>query len=315
MLSYATENYPFNFHPRCAHIKLCHLMFADDLLLFCKGDKASIMTLLRAFSTFSKSSGLKMSPGNSNAYFNGMVSANKEEILSVSVCTPKKEGGLGLKNIQQCNIAAVGKLVWWVYAKPDKLWVQWISHVYLKGTPWTDYRPTADSSWSWRKICQGKEELKQGFNQGIWYVNPTEYRIRNGYNLMRTAKPKVEWFHLVWHNCAVPKHRFIAWLVHMNALNTRHKLKRIGVSDSSLCCICEKEEETIQHLFFDCEYSRKVMGRQRNACRLEYKFHRPENNANEIRRMMTDRCLHLIKAPIHRTDANWLKKICQNEGA
>lgn len=47
-------------------------MFADDLLLFCKGDKMPIMTMLRAFSTFSHSSGFQLSPGKSNAYFNGM---------------------------------------------------------------------------------------------------------------------------------------------------------------------------------------------------------------------------------------------------
>ncbi|XP_074297995.1 uncharacterized protein LOC141628796 [Silene latifolia] len=105
-----------------------------------------------------------------------------------------------------------------------------------------------------------KEELQHGFHQGNWIVNPREYKIREGYNLIRTVKPKVEWSHLVWHNWAVPKHRFIAWLVYMNALNTRHKLKRIGVSDSSLCCLCEQEEETVQHLFFDCAYSRRVMG-------------------------------------------------------
>ncbi|XP_074304613.1 secreted RxLR effector protein 78-like [Silene latifolia] len=39
MQNYATKNYQFKFHPRCAYIKLCHLMFADDLLLFCKGEK------------------------------------------------------------------------------------------------------------------------------------------------------------------------------------------------------------------------------------------------------------------------------------
>ncbi|XP_074265928.1 uncharacterized protein LOC141588381 [Silene latifolia] len=171
--------------------------------------------------------------------------------------------------------------------------------------------------------------------------------------MIRTVRPKVEWSHLVWNHCAVPKHRVIAWLVYMNALNTRYKLKRIGVSDSSLCCICEQEEETVHHLFFDCAYSRKVMGgisewlglnmvrtdtlqwvlkcrhsrlrkrllkavvsacvygiwKQRNACRLEYKIHRPEYIVTDIRRTMSDRCLHLTRNPVHEPDANWLRRI------
>ncbi|XP_074266000.1 uncharacterized protein LOC141588456 [Silene latifolia] len=38
---------------------------------FCKGDSPSIMIILRTFATFSKASGLNISTGKSNAYFNG----------------------------------------------------------------------------------------------------------------------------------------------------------------------------------------------------------------------------------------------------
>ncbi|KAK9723757.1 hypothetical protein RND81_05G023300 [Saponaria officinalis] len=59
-------------------------MFADDLLLFCKGDVQSLMLILRTFSTFSTASGLTMSKGKSNAYFNGVAAGLKTEILQVS---------------------------------------------------------------------------------------------------------------------------------------------------------------------------------------------------------------------------------------
>ncbi|XP_074318434.1 uncharacterized protein LOC141655244 [Silene latifolia] len=46
--------------------------------------KDSIMILLRTFSTFFKSSGLKISKGKSNAYFNGIKDTLKKEILQLS---------------------------------------------------------------------------------------------------------------------------------------------------------------------------------------------------------------------------------------
>ena len=44
------------------------MCFADDLLLFCKGDVPSLMLLLRAFATFSSASGLQANSSKSEIY-------------------------------------------------------------------------------------------------------------------------------------------------------------------------------------------------------------------------------------------------------
>ncbi|XP_074296667.1 uncharacterized protein LOC141627085 [Silene latifolia] len=69
---------------QCVTTATYSLNLNDDLLLFCKGDVQSIMTILRTFSTFSKSSGLNMSKGKSNAYFNGVNEDLRKDILQVS---------------------------------------------------------------------------------------------------------------------------------------------------------------------------------------------------------------------------------------
>ncbi|XP_074315726.1 uncharacterized protein LOC141651935 [Silene latifolia] len=74
----------FRFHPMCGPLQLNHLLFADDLLLFSKGDEVSIMWLLRAFSTFSIASGLALNKDKSDIYFNGMPQASINTILQVS---------------------------------------------------------------------------------------------------------------------------------------------------------------------------------------------------------------------------------------
>ncbi|XP_074297547.1 uncharacterized protein LOC141628284 [Silene latifolia] len=74
----------FRFHPLCGHLKLNHLLFADDLLLFCKGNAPSIMWILRAFSTFSSASSLHLNRAKSEIYFNGVNSGTITDILQIS---------------------------------------------------------------------------------------------------------------------------------------------------------------------------------------------------------------------------------------
>ncbi|XP_062093871.1 uncharacterized protein LOC133799897 [Humulus lupulus] len=45
------------------------------------------------------------------------------------VCKCKKEGGLGIRNIEIWNIAALGKLVWAIATNKENLWIKWIHSV------------------------------------------------------------------------------------------------------------------------------------------------------------------------------------------
>ncbi|XP_049378188.1 uncharacterized protein LOC125842962 [Solanum stenotomum] len=48
----------FQFHPKCRSLGLNHLCFADDMLLFCKGEFGSIKLMLQGLLTLSEASGL-----------------------------------------------------------------------------------------------------------------------------------------------------------------------------------------------------------------------------------------------------------------
>ncbi|KAL9238966.1 hypothetical protein vseg_013330 [Gypsophila vaccaria] len=84
ILKYATNTTEFKFHPMCKELKLTSLMFDDDVMLFSKGEVHSMMTLLRAYSTFSKASGLQLNPSKSSAYFRGIRDDIKQDILKIS---------------------------------------------------------------------------------------------------------------------------------------------------------------------------------------------------------------------------------------
>ncbi|XP_074290339.1 uncharacterized protein LOC141617068 [Silene latifolia] len=72
ILRVVTEKPEFRYHSLCRGLKLSHLAFADDLLLFCRADTASITIILRAFLNFSEASGLCMNKAKSDIYLNGV---------------------------------------------------------------------------------------------------------------------------------------------------------------------------------------------------------------------------------------------------
>ncbi|XP_057962127.1 uncharacterized protein LOC131153697 [Malania oleifera] len=49
----------FKFHPKCDELKITHLAFADDLMLFSKGDVVSVNYLMDCLKEFSQCSGFK----------------------------------------------------------------------------------------------------------------------------------------------------------------------------------------------------------------------------------------------------------------
>ncbi|XP_074313971.1 uncharacterized protein LOC141649174 [Silene latifolia] len=182
LLAYTTEGSSFKYHPLCKPLKLTHLMFADDLLLFCKGEAQSIMIILRTFSTFSKSSGLNMSKGKSNAYFSGV---------------------------------------------PDAL-------------------KTISSKFAYNQRTLNNQKGH-------------EYTIAKGYELIRLKKPEVSWVSQVWNRWSIPKHSFLVWIHQHNGLNTKDKMHKIGVSPDFACCICDRDREVNEHVFFKCQYSRRII--------------------------------------------------------
>lgn len=58
----------YGFHPRCRRAKLSHLCFADDLMLFCKGDLHSMQVLYQCIQAFSAASGLQANTSKSAIY-------------------------------------------------------------------------------------------------------------------------------------------------------------------------------------------------------------------------------------------------------
>ncbi|XP_019262564.1 PREDICTED: uncharacterized protein LOC109240392 [Nicotiana attenuata] len=176
----------YQFHPKCAKLGVTHLSFADDLLLFAKGNLSSISALNECFRTFSTASRLQANLGKSSVYFGGVKKEEQANILNHLGFVHGRRTQLvksvlfgmqaywaqlfpilakvlkiieGLINMKLWNKAAQIKTCWDIAHKQDKLWIRWIHTYYIKGKPLPEATVPTQASWITRKLLELRNEL------------------------------------------------------------------------------------------------------------------------------------------------------------
>jgi hypothetical protein len=436
----------FRFHPKCSKIKLTHLCFADDLLIFSGADMDSVLTIKEVLADFEDLSGLKANPMKSNFFCAGVHRDDKAVFLDAlqmpegslpvrylgvplitkrlsaldcdalvakvagridswlvrhlsfagrlqlitsvlfslqvfwarvfilpkkvirmleqkfnrflwcgndskakakvswdRLCVPKTEGGLGIKRLEVWNRAAMLSHIWSIFAQSGSLWVAWIETNWLKGRSLWHIPIPKSCSWSWKKLLKLRDVAKNflsfkvgngqdislwfgdwhpvgrlidsyGFRMvydsgigldarvssvlqnGNWVWPPARsdhlvdiqsrlsgidlgdvdmpvwksksgvYSCAETWNLVRVHYPKVSWWHVVWFPQAIPRHAFLLWLVFSKAITTKEKMCGWGFTGNTLCRFCYGCQESIEHLFFQCSFCRRIWRNLMEAC-------------------------------------------------
>ena len=78
----------------------------------------------------------------------------KVKISWDKVCSPKEEGGLGLRSLSETNRICCLKLIWRVVSQ-STLWVQWVKRYLIrKGSFWSINEVSSLGSWIWKKLLK-----------------------------------------------------------------------------------------------------------------------------------------------------------------
>lgn len=86
---------------------------------------------------------------------------------------PKREGGLGFRDLQKFNIALLAKQAWRILRDPSSLITRLYQGIYHPSTTFLKAQTGHYASYGWRSIQEGKELLKRGLRN----------RIGNGENI------------------------------------------------------------------------------------------------------------------------------------
>lgn len=102
-------------------------------------------------------------------------------------------------------------------------------------------------------------QLSNVVDHAIWDIHGSgKFSLTSCYEGLRVKKQLVPWNNIVWSSCIFPRHSFILWVLAHGKLKTKDRLQRLGTVVDQLCVLCSREDETINHLFFDCTYTTKV---------------------------------------------------------
>ncbi|CAN1159647.1 LINE-1 retrotransposable element ORF2 protein [Linum perenne] len=361
------------YHPRCKKLRIRHVCFADDLLIFTNGSVQGISVIYQVLHSFYKLTGLKVNPSKTELFCSVSVprtiidqmvhiSEFKEGSLPVKylgvplisgslkaincqvlvdritariqswrakslsyagraqliefvlfsmsyywmnvfllpkkviravqhVCArflwgttdsgsenskvaweklscPKREGGLGFKDLSSWNLASLTRHIWNLIVKGGSLWVAWVSYYRTRRTSLWECKPSQNYSWIWKKLLKTRDVAKSHISfdadgDPLWDGKlMTKFSTSTVWSSMRPVYPDVNWWEIVWKPPSIPRHSFICWLVFLDRLITRDKLKKWGISCPTLCVLCSVEEESRDHVFLSCYYSVQV----RRAC-------------------------------------------------
>ncbi|XP_018512128.2 uncharacterized protein LOC103853200 [Brassica rapa] len=91
MLNEAARNEKIKYHNRCDRMKLTHLSFADDLLIFIDGSLSSVQNVLQVLREFEHRSGLAVSFQKTSFYASGL---SEEELSTIQASTGMHHGSL-----------------------------------------------------------------------------------------------------------------------------------------------------------------------------------------------------------------------------
>nr|KAJ0215658.1 hypothetical protein LSAT_V11C300101270 [Lactuca sativa] len=95
------------------------------------------------------------------------------------ICRPKKNGVLGLRNLNEWNIALLSCRIWKIISGHNSLWVKWVNAYLLEGRSFWDVGFKDKMSWSWRNLLKIRTHLRDFFvvqigngeDTFMWYDN------------------------------------------------------------------------------------------------------------------------------------------------
>ncbi|CAN1840218.1 LINE-1 retrotransposable element ORF2 protein [Linum perenne] len=188
------------------------------------------------------------------------VSSKKAKVAWTEITYPKREGGLGLRDMKMWNQALIFRLLWDVFASQGSIWVAWLRLYRVKGRNFATLS-TGSGSWVWRRLLKHRVAFLThfSFTSGVarWdNIVHAKVSVSVIWNSIRVSRAPVPWYHLIWGFGSRPRNGFLAWLSVLGRLATKDRLIRWGLPLNPDCVLCSSGiPESHKHLFFCCPYS------------------------------------------------------------
>ncbi|XP_074271152.1 uncharacterized protein LOC141595077 [Silene latifolia] len=208
------------------------------------------------------------------------------------ICRPKKQGGLGLKNLQLWNTAAIGKYVWWIESKADHLWVKWVhavdGHKWLqpalatvRWAPWVGIKLMLPKHkfFTWlvtqqRLLTQDRLVKMQIISDNQCYLCGLQEESHKHLFFECVYSSQCLCLISLWVGVHIPEQNVVQWWL---SLRNRSLLKKQVIAT----VVC-----SLMYYIWEC----------RNKCRIENSLIRPKVLCKRLKSQISDRlrCINVV---------------------
>ncbi|KAL0292863.1 UNVERIFIED_CONTAM: hypothetical protein Sangu_3249200 [Sesamum angustifolium] len=104
-----------------------------------------------------------------------------------------------------------------------------------------------------------------------WNSSSGKYTLKSAVLLIQPSTPRVFWFGLLQGKFKIPRHGFILWMAILEKLSTMDK-PWVPRAENG-CVLCGGQfDETHEHLFFNCWYSKRCLTILKRKIRFHWPF-------------------------------------------
>ena len=127
-----------------------------------------------------------------------------------------------------------------------------------------EVEPRATDSWTWKCLIQCANEFRVaiqpqgGLQLGEFLNGAGKISCEKIYQIFRTRQNTKVWGQFLWKGLQCKKWSVVMWLALYDRLYTRNRLFKWGAVTSQECVFCGTPSETVNHLWFECAYTRCV---------------------------------------------------------
>ncbi|GAU47963.1 hypothetical protein TSUD_280220 [Trifolium subterraneum] len=191
------------------------------------------------------------------------------------ICKPKRNGGMGFRELRAFNEALLEIQGWRIINHPSSLVAQVLKAKYFPKEQFLQAKPKQQMSYTWRSILKASWIIKKGCywtigsgeDVDIWQDN---WIHQKGYQAIinweestvttatsSSAMPTNIW-QMLWKLNVPPKHSHFIWRLLNEAILVKGNLFKKGIRCDPLCPRCYNQMETSHHVFLDCVWAKQV---------------------------------------------------------
>ncbi|PWA73992.1 reverse transcriptase zinc-binding domain-containing protein [Artemisia annua] len=128
-----------------------------------------------------------------------------------------------------------------------------------------------NGSWSWPEEWSDKFPVLNNIqipilqndvpDKVLWVTNSgnrTEFATKWVWKDLCDIGNKVLWKDVVWFLQSIPRHSFVLWMAVQDRLMTQDRIAIWKPNDDMKCVFCKLNQDSHEHLFFQCKYTKNV---------------------------------------------------------